>query len=265
MYDDLKGKTGVVTGSSSGIGMAIAERFAKEGMNVVVNYYHDEESARELVERIKEQDGQAIAIKADMTKEDDVTRLLEFTIGTYGDVDVWVNNAGKQNSYSSHKLPLEEWQSVIDTNLTGVFLGAREAINYFLQRKKKGIIINVSSVHEIIPRPTYVHYAASKGGVRMLTRTLAREYASRGIRVNAIGPGGIDTPINKESILDTEQKEEDEKKIPLGYIGLPEEIANVAAWLASSEASYVTGTTIYADGGLLLYPSPDDENLKDVL
>lgn len=264
MYDDLKGKTGVVTGSSSGIGMAIAERFAKEGMNVVINYFQDEEPAKELVERIKQQNGHAIAIQADIKKEEDVARLLSFTIGTFGDLDIWVNNAGMQKAFSSHELPLEEWQSVIDTNLTGVFLGSKEAIKYFLKNGKKGNIINISSVHEIIPRPTYVHYAASKGGVKLLTSTLAREYASRGIRVNSIGPGGIETPINEESLSNPEQKEKDEKKIPLGYIGSPKEIANVAAWLASNESSYVTGTTIYADGGLLLYPSPDDEILKDL-
>jgi len=261
MYNDLKGKTAVVTGASSGIGMAIAERFAAEGMNVVVNYYHEEEPARELVERIKSENGNAIAIQADVKDEQDVVRLLDFTLGTYKCLDVWVNNAGMQKPFSSHKMPLEEWQAVIDTNLTGVFLGAKHAIDYFLRQNRRGNIINISSVHEIIPRPTYVHYAASKGGVKMLTQTLAREYASRGIRVNAIGPGGIETPINSESISDPEQRKKDEEKIPLGYIGSPHEIANVAAWLASSESSYVTGTTIYADGGLLLYPSPDDVNL----
>jgi len=261
MYNELKGKTCVVTGASSGIGMAIAERFAKEGMNVVISYFHEEEAAHKLVEKIKEQNGNAIAVRVDVKKEDDIIQLLELTIQTYKDLDVWVNNAGMQKAFSSHEMPLEEWQAVIDTNLTGVFLGAKHAIDYFLKEKKRGNIINISSVHEIIPRPTYVHYAASKGGVKLLTQTLAREYASKGIRVNAIGPGGIDTPINKDSLSDPQQRKEDEEKIPLGYIGSPQEIANVAAWLASNESSYVTGTTIYADGGLLLYPSPDDVNL----
>lgn len=261
MYSELKGKTAVITGSSSGIGKAIAERFAKEGINVVVNYFSEEEEALQIVETIKQNNGEAIAIHADISKEEDVARLLSFTIGTYGDLDVWVNNAGRQKAIPSHEMTLEDWQSVIDINLTGTFLGSREAINYFLSKKKKGNIINISSVHEVIPRPTYVHYAASKGGIKLLTRTLAREYASKGIRINAIGPGGIETPINKESLSDPEKKHEDEKMIPLGYIGSPKEIANVAAWLASDESSYVTGTTIYADGGLLLYPSPDDVNL----
>lgn len=261
MYNDLEGKTAVITGSSSGIGAAIAERFAKEGMNVVVNYYHDKDAAYEIVEKIRKKNGNAVVIRADMKKEEDAAKLLKTAVEEFGDLDVWVNNAGKQKPFSSHEMPLDEWQSVIDTNLTGVFLGAREALNYFLNKKKNGNIINISSVHEIIPRPTYVNYAASKGGVKLLTQTLAREYAGKGIRVNAIGPGGIDTPINAENLSDKEQKEKDEKAIPLGYIGSPREIANVAAWLASSESSYVTGTTIYADGGLLLYPSPDDDFL----
>ncbi|WP_029906612.1 glucose 1-dehydrogenase [Prevotella sp. 10(H)] len=258
MYNDLNGKTGVVTGSSSGIGAAIAERFAKEGMNVVINYYHDKDSADKIVDKIEHIGSHAIAVRADMKNEEEAALLLQTAIEEYGDVDVWVNNAGKQKAFSSHEMPLEEWQSVIDTNLTGVFLGSREALKYFLSKDKKGNIINISSVHEIIPRPTYVHYAASKGGVKLLTQTLAREYAKKGIRVNAIGPGGIDTPINENSTSDPKQREKDEKAIPLGYIGSPYQIANVAAWLASDESSYVTGTTIYADGGLLLYPSPDD-------
>jgi len=260
MYSDLKGKTGVVTGSSSGIGEAIAERFAKEGMKVIVNYFHDEDSAQEIVNKIKKKKGEAVAIHADITKEKDVAGLLSAAIDIYGDMDVWVNNAGKQKPFSSHKMPLKEWQSVIDTNLTGVFLGAREAINYFLEKKKKGNVINISSVHEVIPWPSFVHYAASKGGVKLLTQTLAMEYASKGIRVNAIGPGGIDTPINAKSLSNPEQRKEDEKMIPMGYIGSPDEIANVAAWLASNQSSYVTGTTIFADGGLLLYPTLNEGN-----
>lgn len=259
MYNDLNGKTGVVTGSSSGIGMAIAERFAKEGMNVVINYFREQKPAEELVERINRQGGQAVVIQADVTKEEDIVRLLDFAVETFGGVDVWVNNAGKEKAFPSHEMPLEEWQSVIDTNLTGIFLGAKHAIGYFLRAGKKGNIINVSSVHEVIPRPRYVHYAASKGGVKLLTQTLALEYGAKGIRINAIGPGGIDTPINADNHPDKAQRKKEEEMIPLGYIGAPEEIANVAAWLASHESSYVTGTTIYADGGLLLYPSLDND------
>ncbi len=258
MYKDLKGKVGVVTGSTSGIGAAIIRRFVEEGMRVVINYVDDEEAAEKMVQEIRSKGGEAVAAYADVKSEEDIAQLLHTTLEAYGDLDVWVNNAGVQKSVPSHELSLKEWQRVIDTNLTGVFIGAREAINYFLRKNKRGNIVNISSVHEIIPWPTYAHYTASKGGVKLLTQTLALEYASKGIRINSVAPGGIDTPINEESMSDPEQKKRDEVGIPLGYIGTPEEIANVAAWLASGESSYVTGATIVADGGLVLYPSPSD-------
>ena len=200
MYDDLKGKTVVVTGSSKGLGAAMARRFGAEGMNVVANYRSDEEGARETVRAI------------------------------------------------------EEWQRVIDVNLTGVFAGCRRAIDHFLDRKMPGVIINLSSVHEIIPWPHFADYAASKAGVGMLTKTLALEYADRGIRVNAIAPGAMDTPINAEKFADPEARAATERLIPMGYVGAPEDVAAAAAWLASDQASYVTGTTLFVDGGMTLYP-----------
>ncbi len=250
MYEDLKGKVAVVTGSSSGIGAAIVHRFIKEGMKVVINYYHEEEKSNEMVEQIKRNGGEAIAVYGDVKKEKDVFNLLSAALYAFGGLDIWVNNAGKQKPFDSHKMPLKEWQSVIDTNLTGTFLGSREALNYFLKKKKKGCIINISSIHETVPFLSYVHYTASKGGIKQLTKTLALEYGSKGVRVNAIAPGAIDTPINKENLADPKEREREEAGIPLRYIGTPDEIANVAAWLASEEASYVTGTTIFADGGL---------------
>lgn len=152
-------------------------------------------------------------------------------------------------------MPLEDWNKVINTNLTGAFLGSREAIKYFVEHDIKGSIINMSSVHEKIPWPLFVHYAASKGGVKLMTETLAMEYAPKGIRVNNIGPGAINTPINAEKFADPKKRADVESMIPMGYIGKPEEIAAVATWLASSEASYVTGITLFADGGMTLYPS----------
>lgn len=250
MYEDLKGKIAVVTGSSSGIGEAIARRFAKEGMKIVINYFHEEKEADKIVEDIKRDGGEAIAVHGDVKKEKDIANLLSAALYAFGDLDVWVNNAGKQKPFDSHKMPLKEWQSVIDTNLTGTFLGSREALNYFLKKKKRGSIINISSIHENVPFLSYVHYTASKGGVKQLTKTLALEYGPKGIRVNAIAPGAIETPINQESFSDPEERKNEEESIPLRYIGNPDEIANVAAWLASKEASYVTGTTLYADGGL---------------
>lgn len=255
MYDDLKGKVAVVTGSSSGIGAAIIARFAKEGMKVVINYLNEKNVADEMVRIISKNGGEAIAVRGNVDKEKDVLNLVKTTLNTFGDLDVWINNAGHEKPFATHEMPLSEWQSVIDTNLTGVFLGSRKALRYFVDKEKKGNIINMSSVHELIPWPTFAHYAASKGGVKLLTQTMAVEYAPMGIRVNAIGPGAIDTPINAEKFSDPDQRESIESLIPMGYIGTAHEIANVAAWLASEESSYVTGTTIFADGGMTLYPS----------
>jgi len=253
MYKDLRNKVAVVTGASSGIGSAIAERLAKEKMQVIVNYYHEEEAAEQLVKKIESKKGKAIAAYADIKNEKDIKGLLETALNTFGDLDLWVNNAGLEKAFPSHEMPLAEWQFVIDTNLTGTFLGSKEALNYFLDKKKRGNIINISSVHEIIPRPYYVNYAVSKAGVRLLTQSLAIEYASTGIRINAIGPGGIDTPINSKD-NDKPEESKSKRKIPMGYMGSPHDIANAVAWLASSESAYVTGTTIFVDGGLLLYP-----------
>jgi len=200
MYKDLKGKVGVVTGSTSGIGAAIIRRFIDERMKVVINYLDNEQVAEKMVTEIRQKGGEAVAAYADVKNEEDIAHLLHTTLEAYGDLDVWVNNAGVQKSVPSHKLTLAEWQRVTDTNLTGVFIGAREAINYFLRKNKRGNIINISSVHEIIPWPTYAHYTASKGGVKLLTQTLALEYASQGIRINSVAPGGIDTPIHTESV-----------------------------------------------------------------
>ncbi len=255
MYDDLKGKVAVVTGASSGIGAAIIARFVKEGMKVVINYLREKDVADEMVRIIKKNHGDAIAIQGNIDKEKDNIILAKAAIDAFGDLDVWVNNAGHEKPFATHEMPLSEWQSVIDTNLTGVFLGSREALRYFVDKEKKGNIINMSSVHELIPWPTFAHYAASKGGVKLLTQTMAMEYAPMGIRINAIGPGAIDTPINSEKFADPDQRESVESLIPLGYIGTAHEIANVAAWLASAESSYVTGATIFADGGMTLYPS----------
>ena len=220
MYDDLKGKTVVVTGSSKGLGAAMARRFGAEGMNVVANYRSDEEGARETVRAIEDAGGAA----------------------------------GIEVASPSDRKSIEEWQRVIDVNLTGVFAGCRRAIDHFLDRKMPGVIINLSSVHEIIPWPHFADYAASKAGVGMLTKTLALEYADRGIRVNAIAPGAMNTPINAEKFADLEARAATERLIPMGYVGAPEDVAAAAAWLASDQASYVTGTTLFVDGGMTLYP-----------
>ncbi|MED3980804.1 glucose 1-dehydrogenase [Priestia megaterium] len=255
MYKDLEGKVVVITGSSTGLGKAMAIRFATEKAKVVVNYRSKEEEANSVLEEIKKVGGEAIAVKGDVTVESDVINLVQSAIKEFGKLDVMVNNAGLENPVSSHEMPLSDWNKVIDTNLTGAFLGSREAIKYFVENDVKGTVINMSSVHEKIPWPLFVHYAASKGGMKLMTETLALEYAPKGIRVNNIGPGAINTPINAEKFADPEQRADVESMIPMGYIGEPEEIAAVAAWLASSEASYVTGITLFADGGMTQYPS----------
>jgi len=255
MYKDLEGKVVVITGSSTGLGKAMAIRFATEKAKVVVNYRSKEEEANSVLEEIKKVGGEAIAVKGDVTVESDVINLVQSAIKEFGKLDVMINNAGMENPVSSHEMPLSDWNKVIDTNLMGAFLGSREAIKYFVENDIKGTVINMSSVHEKIPWPLFVHYAASKGGMKLMTETLALEYAPKGIRVNNIGPGAINTPINAEKFADPEQRADVESMIPMGYIGEPEEIAAVAAWLASSEASYVTGITLFADGGMTQYPS----------
>lgn len=255
MYKDLEGKVVVITGSSTGLGKAMAIRFATEKAKVVVNYRSKEEEANSVLEEIKNAGGEAIAVKADVTVESEVVDLVQSAIQHFGKLDVMINNAGLENAVPSHEMTLKDWNRVIDTNLTGAFIGSREAIKYFVENNIKGNVINMSSVHEKIPWPLFVHYAASKGGIKLMTQTLAMEYAPKGIRVNNIGPGAINTPINAEKFADPVQRADVESMIPMGYIGKPEEIAAVAAWLASSESSYVTGITLFADGGMTLYPS----------
>ncbi|MGI2734000.1 glucose 1-dehydrogenase [Bacillus cytotoxicus] len=255
MYPDLKGKVVVITGASKGIGKAMSIRFGEEKAKVVVNYRSNEAEAQEIVEKIQKAGGEAIAVKGDVTVEADVINLVQTAVKELGTLDVMINNAGIENPVDSHKMSLSDWNRVIETNLTGTFLGSREAIKYFVENDIKGSVINMSSVHEKIPWPLFVHYAASKGGMKLMTETLALEYAPKGIRVNNIGPGAINTPINAEKFADPEKRADVESMIPMGYIGKPEEIAAVAAWLASSQASYVTGITLFADGGMTLYPS----------
>ncbi|PLT28516.1 glucose-1-dehydrogenase [Peribacillus deserti] len=254
MYDDLKGKVAVVTGAATGLGKAIAERLAAEGAKVIVNYHSNKQGVDEFISVIEENGGTAAAFQADVTKEEEIKSLVQFASDTFGSLDIMVNNAGIENEVPSAELSLEEWNKVINVNLTGMFLGSREAIKYMLEHNIKGSVINMASVHDRIPWPHFVHYAASKGGVKMLTETLALEYAPKRIRVNNISPGAIDTPINEEKFNDPQAKEEVLKLIPMGYIGKPEEIAACAAWLASAESSYVTGITLYADGGMTKYP-----------
>ncbi|MCF6160476.1 MAG: glucose-1-dehydrogenase [Furfurilactobacillus sp.] len=255
MYSDLKNKVAVVTGGSKGIGQAIAKRFGEEHMSVVINYRSDKTGADEAVKLIEENGGKAVAVQADISEEDGATALLNAALNNFGTLDVWVNNAGMENRVATNEMPLSDWQRVLNINLTGVFLGSRAALDYFVKNDKKGNIINMSSVHEQIPWPGFAHYAASKGGVKLFNETIAMEYANRGVRVNAIGPGAINTPINAAKFADPQQMKDTLEMVPMKRIGDPEDVAAAAAWLASDQSSYVTGVTLFVDGGMTLYPS----------
>ena len=258
MYADLQGKTAVVTGASSGLGYGIAERFLIEGMNVVINHFRPEsrENAENLAAKFNTiGTTRAVVVQADISREEGAAKLRDAALEHFGDIDVWVNNAGLETRAPTHERTLDAWEKTIGVNLTGVFLGSRAALAHFVEHEKPGAIINMSSVHEVIPWPTFADYAASKGGVALFSRSIALEYAKRGVRVNCIAPGAIETPINAEKFADEDARALTESMIPMGRIG---EVANVAAaatWLASEESSYVTGASLFVDGGMSLYPS----------
>ena len=254
----LKGKNAVITGASSGIGRAIAVRFAAEGANIVINYRSGAEEAQATMVMAKaartDGAGRELVVQADVSNEDQVKQMFAKTIEAFGRLDILVNNAGIQVACPSHEIESADFDRVLSVNLRGPFLCAREAIRHFLSRPGGGVILNNSSVHEIIPKPKYLSYSISKGGMENLTKSLALEYAGQGIRVNAVGPGAVVTPINRAWIDNPKARGEVESHIPVGHAGAAEEIASVFAFLASDEASYVTGQTIFACGGLTLYP-----------
>jgi glucose 1-dehydrogenase len=254
----LKGKNVLVTGASSGIGQAIAIRFARDGANVAINYRSGAEQAdatRVLAKAARSNGhGREIIVQADVSDEQQVAQMVAKTIEAFGRLDVLINNAGIQKPAPSHEIEAADFDRVLSVNLRGPFLCSREAIRHFLSRPGGGVILNNSSVHEIIPKPKYLAYSVSKGGLENLTKSLALEYADRGIRVNAVGPGAVVTPINKAWIDNPKARGEVESHIPVGHAAAAEEIASVFAFLASDEASYVTGQTIFACGGLTLYP-----------
>jgi glucose 1-dehydrogenase len=257
----LEGKNVLVTGGSSGIGQSIAIRFANEGTNVAINYYSDREEAEKTqamfqrcVEEVRSCGVNDILVQADVSKEEDVKRMFDTIREKWGAIDFLINNAGIQIPGDSHEIDVEDFDRVLATNLRGAFLCAREAIRCMLDADKPGVIINVSSVHQIIPKPRFLSYSISKGGMQNLTRTLALEYAGRGIRVNGIGPGATITPINRAWVDDPEKKAEVEQHIPMGRAATSEEMAAVTAFLCSDEATYITGQTLFVDGGLTLYP-----------
>jgi glucose 1-dehydrogenase len=258
----LKGRNVLVTGGSSGIGQAIAVRFAQFGANVAINYLRRPGEAADTEERVHACTAQVaqmgvrdVLVQGDVSKEDDVVAMVDAAADGLGGLDVLVNNAGIQISRPSSELSGADFDKVIAVNLRGAFLCAREAVKRFLADEKPGSIINVSSVHQVIPKPDYLGYSASKGGMQNLTRTLALEYAGDGIRVNGIGPGATVTPINRAWIDDPVKREQVESHIPMARAGTADEMGAVACFLASDYAAYITGQTIFVDGGLTLFPS----------
>jgi len=209
---------------------------------------------REACMAVRQSGCKDLVVEADIAKEDHIKSMFEKVIAAFGSLDVLVNNAGIQKVCASHELEAADFDRIISVNLRGAFLCAREAIRHFLSRGRGGVILNNSSVHEAIPKPKYLSYSISKGGMENLTKTLALEYAGQGIRVNAVGPGAVVTPINRAWIDDPKARDNVESHIPMGRAANAEEIASVFAFLASDEASYITGQTIFACGGLTLYP-----------
>jgi glucose 1-dehydrogenase len=258
----LQGQTAIITGSSSGIGRAVAIEMAAEGANVVVNYPGGSpDMASEVMGQIKAEGGNAICAKADVSNEAEVQAMFAQTIKQFGTVDILVNNAGLQKDSRFIDMTVAQWDLVLNVNLKGQFLCAREAVREFVRRgmvpsrsKALGKIICMSSVHEVIPWGGHVNYAASKGGVMLLMKSMAQELAPQKIRVNSIGPGAIKTPINTSAWDTPKALSELLKLIPYDRVGEPVDIGKAAVWLASDESDYITGTTLFVDGGMTLYP-----------
>lgn len=256
----LQGQTALITGASSGIGEVVARRFATAGAAVGVNYHSHSEEATKIVEGIKRNGGKAVALQADVSAEEKVHSLFATFMEAFGRIDILVANAGIQMDAPAAEMAVEQWRRVLDVNLTGQFLCAREAIRCFDQQKPSprskavGKIICMSSVHQLIPWAGHVNYAASKGGLMLMMKTLAQETAQKRIRVNGIAPGAIRTPINHAAWKTPEAEADLLKLIPYGRIGEPEDVGEAALWLASDLSDYVTGATLFVDGGMALYP-----------
>jgi glucose 1-dehydrogenase len=251
----LAGRRALVTGAATGIGRATAARLAADGAAVIVNYVGSSDQADSAVKEIEDAGGKASAIGADVSNEEQVQSMFARAREQLGGaVDLLVNNAGIEKPFKLVDMPLEEWEKVLAVNLTGAFLCTREAARGMLDDGIRGAIVNVSSVHEVIPWPEFGHYCASKGGMKLFAQTVARELAPSGIRVVNVAPGAILTPINQDLIDNADKLKEVEAEIPLGRAGRPEEIAGAIAWVAGPEGEYVVGSTLFVDGGMTLYP-----------
>lgn len=257
----LRGQTALVTGASSGIGAGVARALAAAGAAVAVNYATGADKAAAVVEAIEAAGGQALALRADVSSEAEVEAMFAEVLEAWGTLDILVSNSGIQRDAPLTSMTLEQWTSVLGVNLTGAFLCAREAAREMVRRgvrpgvsRAAGKIVFVSSVHETIPWAGHANYAASKGGVKLLMQSLAQELAPHRIRVNSIAPGAIQTPINRAAWETPAALSSLLRLIPCGRIGQPEDVGRVVAWLASDDADYVHGQTLFVDGGMTLYP-----------
>jgi glucose 1-dehydrogenase len=257
----LKNQKALVTGANSGIGEACAIALGAAGAAVVINYVSHPQDAERVVDLIRGRGSEAIAIKADVSRENEVQAMFAEMIEHFGTIDILINNAGLQRDSAFQEMTLDQWNTVIGVNLTGQFLCAREAVREFLRRgvvpsvsAAAGKIVCMSSVHEVIPWGGHVNYATSKGGVMQLMKSMAQELAPKKIRVNSIAPGAIKTPINRTAWETPEAEAELLRLIPEGRVGVSEDIARAAVWLASDASDYVIGTTLFVDGGMTLYP-----------
>ena len=257
----LQGQVALVTGANSGIGKAIAIELGREGADVVVNYVSREEEAARVADTIRAAGARALAVRADVSKEAEVKAMFAAALEAFGTFDILVNNAGLQKDAPFDQLSVEAWDLVMNVNLRGQFLCAREAVRIFKRQgvrpgvsSSAGKILCVSSVHDVIPWAGHVNYAASKGGVMMMMKSIAQEVGALRIRVNSVSPGAVRTPINMEAWDTREAYNALMKLVPFKRIGEPHDIARAAAWLASDESDYVTGATLYVDGGMTLYP-----------
>ena len=262
----LHGQKALVTGATSGIGAAVARRLADAGAAVGINYRSDPTVAEELAAEIRGRGGEALPVKADVSSEPEVQSMVTEVVRAFGRIDIVVPNAGIQRDAPFAEMTLEQWTAVLDVNLTGQFLTAREVVRQFLKQsahpsvsRAAGKIIFISSVHEQIPWAGHVNYAASKGGTMLLMKSLAQEVANQRIRVNGIAPGAIKTRINRQAWQTPGAEEQLLTLIPYGRVGEPDDVAEAAVWLASDASDYVVGTTLFIDGGMSLYPAFRDD------
>jgi len=247
----LDNKVAIITGAATGIGQAIAITMAREGASVVVDYVGKPGTADDTIHQIESAGGKALAVEADVSQPDQVANLIGSAVSTFGKLDIFVNNAGIEYKHPITEFPLDQWNKIIAVNLTGPFLCIQAAARQMIAQGGAGRIINISSVHQDLPMPTNAPYCASKGGLRMLMRTVAVELGPHGITVNNIGPGAVYTPIDADVQANPEMEKALMAEIPLGRWGQPVEIANLAVFLASDDAAYITGSTYYIDGGML--------------